>query len=142
MTDSEISEHNGHIDHVEINVSDLAKSVKFWEYILKTLGYVEYQNWSKGRSWILGNTYIVMVQVDKKYMDIKYHRKAVGLNHLAFSATVNQIQEIRKYLMEMKATLIYEDRFPHAGAQDEYSLFFEDPDRIKAEIVSRNRKTA
>jgi len=30
--------------------------------------------------------------------------------------------------------LLYSDKYPHAGGQDCYSVYFEDPDRIKIEI--------
>lgn len=30
----------------------------------------------------------------------------------------------------------YEDRHPYAGGPDYYAVFFEDPDRMKVEIVA------
>ena len=31
----------------------------------------------------------------------------------------------------------YSDRFPYAGGDDNYTLFFEDPDRIKVEVACK-----
>jgi hypothetical protein len=31
--------------------------------------------------------------------------------------------------------ILYQDRHPHAGGDDNYAVFFEDPDRIKVELV-------
>ena len=33
-------------------------------------------------------------------------------------------------------TILYTDRHPYAGGQDYYAVFFEDPDRIKVELVA------
>lgn len=33
----------GHLHHIEIYVSDLSRSEKFWSWLLGRLGYVEYQ---------------------------------------------------------------------------------------------------
>ncbi|MBM7644506.1 hypothetical protein JOD45_000699 [Scopulibacillus daqui] len=38
-----ISLPRGLIHHVEINVSDIKKSVEFWDWFLKDLGYRIYQ---------------------------------------------------------------------------------------------------
>jgi catechol 2,3-dioxygenase-like lactoylglutathione lyase family enzyme len=33
-------------------------------------------------------------------------------------------------------TILYQDRHPHAGGENYYAVFFEDPDRIKVELVA------
>jgi len=33
-------------------------------------------------------------------------------------------------------TTIYADKHPFAGGKDHYSLYFEDPDRMKVELVA------
>jgi catechol 2,3-dioxygenase-like lactoylglutathione lyase family enzyme len=38
------------LHHVEINVSDLARSIEFWGWLQDELGYVEHQRWGNGRS--------------------------------------------------------------------------------------------
>jgi catechol 2,3-dioxygenase-like lactoylglutathione lyase family enzyme len=57
----------GKLHHVEIYVKDLAISKEFWGWLLKELGYKEYQNWKEGISYILEDTYIVFVQVEKNF---------------------------------------------------------------------------
>jgi hypothetical protein len=32
--------------------------------------------------------------------------------------------------------ILYEDRHPYAGGPDHYAVFFEDPMRMKAEVVA------
>ena len=60
------------LHHVEIYVSNLKKSMEFWGWFLKQLGYKNFQKWSEGISWRKGKTYIVFVQTKKKYLDLPY----------------------------------------------------------------------
>ena len=125
------------LHHIEIYVSDLNRSVEFWGWFLPQIGYEPYQTWDKGRSWKLGDSYIVFVQAEKDFLDISYHRKRVGLNHLAFRATSReQVDEITAELKQRGVTILYSDKHPYAGGKDHYALYFEDPDRIKVELVA------
>lgn len=69
----------GVLHHIEINVSELRRSAAFWGWFLQYLGYKPYQEWQGGRSWRLGDTYIVSVQVEPGYENPPYHRRRVGL---------------------------------------------------------------
>lgn len=122
----------GKLSHIEIYVSDLKQSIEFWGWLLEKLGYSMYQEWDKGRSWKLDETYIVFVQAEDKYLNEGYHRKRVGLNHLAFYVESNdQIQEFMKELEKRDIKILYKEK-----NIDKNTLFFEDPDRIKVEINS------
>ncbi|MEG6591123.1 MULTISPECIES: VOC family protein [Paenibacillus] len=125
------------IHHVEINVSDLQTSRAFWDWIFQELGYSVYQDWDQGVSWRSGTTYLVFVQTEANYLDIPYHRKRVGLNHLAFQAnSKEQVDRMTKHLEERGVPILYKDRHPYAGGPGHYAVFFEAPDRIKVEIVA------
>jgi catechol 2,3-dioxygenase-like lactoylglutathione lyase family enzyme len=127
----------GALDHVEIYVADLARTAAFWGWLLGELGWEPYQAWDSGRSWRLGTTYVVFVQAAARHLDPPYHRCRVGLNHLAFRAGSRaQVDAIAAALERRGATILYRDRHPHAGGPGHYALFFEDPDRIKVEIVA------
>ncbi|MDZ5710770.1 VOC family protein [Jeotgalibacillus haloalkalitolerans] len=126
------------LHHVELYVSDLKKSTEFWGWLLEELGYELYQEWESGRSWKYGETYLVFVQTEDAYLDIPYHRKRTGLNHLAFHAdSREQVDELTEKLKDKGVTILYEDKHPFAGGEDYYAVFMEDPDRIKVEIVAR-----
>lgn len=127
----------GKLHHVEIYVSDLKKSTEFWSWFLGKLGYEIYSKWDSGISYILGETYIVFVQTEKKYLDEPYHRCRTGLNHLAFHAeSKKHVDEITNELRKKGITILYEDKHPYAGGENYYAVFFEDPDRIKVELVA------
>lgn len=127
----------GQLHHIEINVKDLVVSKKFWGWLLTALGYTEYQNWEKGVSYRLDQTYLVFVQVEEKYLDIPYHRRRGGLNHLAFHGGSREfVDEMTIQLKEKGCRILYENQHPHAGGSETYLVFFEDPDRIKVEITA------
>ncbi len=127
----------GMLSHIEIYVSDLEKSTDFWGWFLTKLGYEPYQSWQEGRSWKLDHTYFVIVQVEKDFKNTPYHRKNIGLNHLAFHAeTRADVDNMILALKERGITLLYQDKHPHKNHEGSYAVYFEDPDRIKVEFVS------
>ncbi|TVQ84574.1 MAG: hypothetical protein EA357_02840 [Micavibrio sp.] len=131
------------LHHIEIYVSELEKSAAFWGALLEEeFGYTPYQQWQDGRSWKKDGHYIVFVQTREKYSEDGYHRCRTGLNHLAFQAGSRaQIDALREKLVRRGVTLLYDDRFPHAGGAEHYALYCEDPDRIKVEIIAPKAKT-
>jgi catechol 2,3-dioxygenase-like lactoylglutathione lyase family enzyme len=129
------------LHHVEIYVSNLEKSVEFWGWLLTELGYEQYQKWELGISWKYQETYLVFVQAEERFLDVPYHRCRVGLNHLAFHATSReQVDEITEILIKKQIPILYREKHPYAGGQEYYAVFFEDPDRIKVELVAPSVK--
>jgi catechol 2,3-dioxygenase-like lactoylglutathione lyase family enzyme len=125
------------LHHIEIYVSDLKRSIAFWDWLLTELGYTAFQRWDRGMSWKHGETYLVFVQAEERFLDVPYHRCRVGLNHLAFHARSRaHVDELTCKLREKGVSILYSDRHPYAGGQDHYAVFFEDPDRIKVEVVA------
>ena len=127
----------GLIHHIELYVTDLNRSVNFWGWFLKDLGYTLFQSWEGGQSWKFNETYIVFVQVEERFMDIPYHRCRAGLNHLAFHADSRQdVDDMTKKLEDKGVKILYLDKHPFAGGKGYYAVYFEDPDRIKVELVA------
>lgn len=127
----------GTLHHVELYVRDLETSRQFWSWLLVRLGYQLYQEWDAGFSYVLGDTYIVFVQVEDRFLDIPYHRCRAGLNHLAFHAGTREfVDQITDELRSRGVHILYQDRHPFAGGEDYYAVFFEDPDRMKVEITA------
>lgn len=127
----------GVLHHVELYVSDLHASIEFWGFLVEQLGYREYQKWESGISWKLGPTYLVLVQTLDEHQQPPYHRCRTGLNHLAFHAgTRADVDRLARELQQRGHRLLYEDRHPYAGGDNYYAAFFEDPDRIKVELVA------
>jgi catechol 2,3-dioxygenase-like lactoylglutathione lyase family enzyme len=125
--------------HIEIYCSNLEKSKEFWSWFLDILGYKTYQSWSDGLSLKLGETYFVFVQADMSLGEFNYNRRNPGLNHMAFHAiNREQVDKVTNKLKERKMRILYEDRHPYAGGSNYYAVFFEDPEKIKIELVAPN----
>ncbi len=52
----------GFIHHIELNVSNLNRTVDFWGWFLEEMNYEPFQEWESGKSWRLDDMYIVFVQ--------------------------------------------------------------------------------
>lgn len=128
---------NGTLHHVEIYVSDLNRTIAFWKWLLtEKFSYVISQKWDFGISFSLGDTYLVFVQTEEKYLKQSFNRKNTGLNHLAFhSGSKEFIDDLTLELKGKGVNILYPDKHPYAGGEDYYAVFFEDPDRFKVEVV-------
>ena len=74
------------LSHVELYVSDYAKSIRFYDHVLIPLGWKRLVCQKTYTVFSDGHLKIVLGPVEEKYQKFGYHRKRVGLNHLAFYA--------------------------------------------------------
>ncbi len=124
-----------HLSHVEIYVSDYAKTIRFYDKILKPLGWQRLVCQKTHTTFTDGAMKIVFCPADEKYLQYGYHRKRIGLNHLAFYApTKESVDHIYETILKADGIDCLYEKQP-VGEEDYYAVFFEDPDRIKIEIV-------
>lgn len=122
--------------HVEIWVPDLRRAVAHWGWLLESLGYTVFQEWEAGRSWRLGETYLVVEQ-SPALSAAEHDRCRPGLNHLAFH--VETSAEVDKLVAESAGhgwTLMFADRHPHAGGPEHYAAYLENSDGFEVELVA------
>lgn len=123
------------LHHVELYVSDLERALVFWTPLMERLGF-EPERWDGGMSYYGPEDapYLCLLQAPAEHLAAGYHRKRVGLNHLAFRARDRgQVDELCAWAKAEGHAVLYPERFP---AEDYYALFVEDPDRIKVEVVA------
>ncbi|MGT2895755.1 VOC family protein [Streptococcus entericus] len=124
------------LHHIELYVSNLARSRAFYDILLPRLGYTLYQEWVQGFSMKKAEQYIVFVQTPDDFQKAGYHRCRTGLNHLAFhGGSREQVDQLRQDLLTRGTKLLYDDRYPYAGGENHYALYCEDPDGVKIEVV-------
>ncbi|TAG02011.1 MAG: hypothetical protein EAZ43_09935 [Betaproteobacteria bacterium] len=125
------------LHHIEIYVSDLEKSIAFWTPFMKHLGY-EADRWPGGMNYEkAGEGYFCFLPAPKEHLAAGYHRKRVGLNHLAFKGDSRaHVDEIAAWVKASGYTTLYEAKYPYASGPGYYALYCEDPDRIKVEVVA------
>ncbi len=125
---------DGSLEHLDISVSNLERSGEFWAAFLKDLGYREFAKSATGWSWTNDESTVFLLQAEPEHLDPPYHRKRVGLNHLAFGVSdPKDVDAMAARLKERNIPLLYGG--PRTG-RTTYAVFFEDPDRIKIEVVA------
>jgi catechol 2,3-dioxygenase-like lactoylglutathione lyase family enzyme len=127
----------GRLHHVELWVPDLARAVRSWGWLLGELGYEQFQDWPAGRSWRLGETYLVMEQ-SPAMTATEHDRRRPGLNHLAFHAGA-RVDAMVDAAPAHGWTLLFADRHPYAGGPDHYAAYLADEDGFEVELVSPDR---
>jgi inorganic pyrophosphatase len=125
----------GAFNHLDLNVRSLVASKDFYGGFLEWLGYHPYQAWEGGYSWKKGDSYLTLVQAATEYLGPGYHRKRMGVNHLAFSvADPDEVDAFhRDFLLPRGVPVLYGG--PLEDPSGTYAVFFEDPDRLKLELV-------
>lgn len=124
--------------HLQINVSDLQKSVAFYQDLLGYFGYEAIHKDKYAAGFSNGTTDFWLVHTGIKYQKNQFHRKNIGLNHIAFR--VNSKDDVDKFCEEFlkpkKIAALYNSprKFPEY-TDKYYAVYFEDPDRIKLEVV-------
>lgn len=126
------------LQHININVMDFEKSKKFYKIFLAALGYKSFLEeegfigFSDGKT-----TEIFLEQVHERFKEKGFHRKCIGLNHLAFGVdSKEKVDEVFKNVIKKnKWTVLYggPKEYPEY-CKGYYAVYFEDPDRIKLEV--------
>ena len=123
--------------HVEIWVSDLAAVEKSWRWLLGELGWEPYQRWLEGRSWRIGDMYLVVEQSSAVRPGLPYDRMRPGLNHLAVHApdrlTVDKIQQAA---IDHGWTPLFADAYPYAGGPGHYAAYLADMAGFDVDVVA------
>jgi len=124
------------LHHVELWVPDLERAVTSWGWLLERLGWEPYQNWAAGRSWRMGETYVVLEQSPALTGD-RHDRMRPGLNHLAFHVqSRGDLDALVAKASTHGWTLLFPDRHPYAGGAEHYAAYLEDGDGFEAELVA------
>ncbi|MBC7712363.1 MAG: VOC family protein [Rhizobacter sp.] len=123
------------LSHVELNVLNYKESVRFYDLILLSLGWEKLISRTDHTTYTDGTLKIVLGPVEDDHKQTGYHRKRVGLNHLAFYAETKEVVDdfYREIILKNGLKTLYTEGA--TGDNNYYSLFFEDPDRIKLELV-------
>lgn len=128
----------GQFHHIQINSANFKKAKLFYIKLFRRWRFEKVYIDSGVVGYSDGVVSIWVTKADSKFSKHPYHRKAPGLNHLAFRApSKKQVLEFhQKFLVRYKIKVLYEgpQEYPEYG-KGYFSVFFEDPDRMKIEYA-------
>jgi catechol 2,3-dioxygenase-like lactoylglutathione lyase family enzyme len=125
------------IGHFGINLSNPGRSFDFWKDLFNYFEFVitgEVFHFHASD----GHSEFCITATEEKYIKNGFHRKNTGLNHVAFK--VNSQEQVDQFVSEFLkprniSTLYGGEKSYPDYANEYYAVYFEDPDRIKIEVV-------
>ncbi len=128
----------GQIYHVDIVASNFSESAKFYDGFLGWLGYRRIFDEKEEAGWGIRGCNVWLEQCKERFVRHGYHRKRVGLNHIAFHADSREMVDrfYNEYLLPRNIPVLYGGPKAYEYySKGYYSVYFEDPDRIKLELA-------
>jgi len=126
------------VDHLDLVVSDLERSLAFYQGLLEPLGYdhaTEIVGEQGERVVYLHGRGLVAVSLRAAQTPGGYDRYRIGLHHLAFQAPSREVVEERLRWARSQGVEIEDDPTEYDYMPGYYAGFFRDPDGIKLEVV-------
>lgn len=126
---------SGRFHHLDLYVADLARAVEFWGPFLEQLGFSKAADRPSAKSWRGAGAELFFVQAEPEFVAQGYHRKRVGLNHLAFAVdSRDELATLLDWIRGRGQRLLYAGEIEETATQ--HRFFFEDPERIKVEVLA------
>lgn len=131
----------GSPSHLDITVSDLERSVEFYQRVLERLGYRGMDEVGAGAPcWGIadaaGSCFTIALKgaaPGKRF--VKHDRYAPGLHHFAFHVDSREdVDQFYEFLLGLGATILDRPAL-YDYTPGYYAVFFADPDGIKLEVV-------
>ena len=131
------------VAHVNLNVTDLDRAIKFYANILgfqvafQYAGAVAWLNFGQYREGVggLGEGFHDLALYKVPHPAPEDHRKRAGMNHVALRLrTAEEIDQAAEYLTS-KGVNVLKGPLTHKEDRDRY-LYFEDPDGNMIELVA------
>ena len=120
------------VDHLSISVRDFKKSKKFYDGLLKFLGFKVFLKGKNYIGWSNKKTRLIIMPVLAKYKKLKHEKGMVGFHHYAFELSSRRdVDELYKFLRKNKVKILDPAAEYYGGPF--YAVFFADPDGLKLE---------
>ncbi len=130
------------VDHLDLVVSDLERSLAFYNELLEPLGFnrnSEIAGERGERVVYIGGTGHTSVSLRETQSPPAgpYDRYSIGLHHLCFGAPSREVVDERAAWLQARGAEIESGPAEYDYTPGYYAVFFYDPDGIKLEIVHR-----
>jgi glyoxylase I family protein len=135
------------IDHLDLVVGDLDRSLTFYTELLRPLGYVRQSpiEGERGEHVVYvgrvgGSGSVSLRAAQSDAHGVPYDRYAIGIHHIAFSASNRATVDDRAEWLRAGGWTVESGPEEYGYTPGYYAVFFYDPDGIKLEIVHRPRE--
>jgi glyoxylase I family protein len=131
------------VDHLDLVVTDLERSLSFYNGLLEPLSFVRNSEivGERGERVVYiggaGGTSVSLRQAQSGAHPVPYDRYAVGIHHLCFGAQSRELVDERAAWLRAQSVEIESGPAEYDYTPGYYAVFFYDPDGIKLEIVHR-----
>ena len=127
--------------HVDLTVSELARSVEFYDRVLGRLGYRRRDEVGAGAPcWGVsdpdGGCFNIALKASRpERREERHDRYAPGLHHLAFHANSREdVDAFHDFLVSLGVSIL-DPPAEYSYTPGYYAVFFSDPDGLKLEVV-------
>lgn len=121
--------------HVGLNVSNLARSTRFYQDVFGFDLAGESNNEGRAFAFLKQNNMVVLTLWQQS--DGTFAADKPGLHHLAFQVnSIDQVKEAEQRLRKLGIAIHYEGVTAHAEGADSGGVYFDDPDGIRLEIFA------
>ena len=132
------------VDHLDLVVSDLDRSLRFYRGLLEPLGYqrtAEIEG-ERGERVVYIGTHgdeasVSLRERHSQARETPYDRYDLGIHHLAFAAPSRDVVDERAAWARDTGAEIESGPQEYQYTEGYYALFLHDPDGLKLEIVHR-----
>ena len=127
----------GWIHHIDLTVSDLARSSAFYHPVLSFLGYRQGNKAETWIDWDMGAPHLASsIGIRLARNEGQHDRYSCGLHHLAWVADSREdVDRLHELLVRIEATVLDPPTDYPQYREGYYALFFTDPDGLKLEFV-------
>ena len=132
------------IDHLDLVVTSLERSLDFYRGLLEPLGYVRTSEieGERGERVVYlgrrgGSGSVSLRELQSDAHEVPYDRYAIGLHHIAFAASSRAVVDERAEWLRARGATIESGPEEYGYTPGYYAVFFYDPDGIKLELVHR-----
>jgi glyoxylase I family protein len=131
------------VSHIDLVVSDLARSLEFYKGLLGPLGYTIDRTIVGERDeevhYLRGDVIrgAIGLRQAQSHTDGPYDRYSVGLHHLAFEVESRAVVHERADWLRAQGAEIESGPAEYFYTPGYYAVFFHDPDGMKLEILHR-----
>ena len=128
------------IQHIDLAVADVERSLSFYRMLLEPLGLTEYDRAPSYR----GTEEVIYLQFGRSFLGLRpadggsHRHYEVGLEHLAFQVdTRAEVNEAHERCVSAGAGIESppEEHYVDSEDEDYYAFFAFDPDGIRIEVV-------